>query len=84
MDEVNPTFVEGIDGEMAAKVMVERWWQPFRVPSVVTSDQGPQFAATFWRTLCGLLGVRTAFAQAYHPQTNGRAEVVGKTFKMWL
>ena len=81
---VTPHLMKGLTAEIAARDMVERWWQPFGVPSVVTSDQGPQFAGAFWRTLCGLLGVRTAYAQAYHHQANGRAEVAGKTFKMWL
>ena len=81
---VNPHEQKGLTTEVAARAMVERWWQPFGIPSVVTSDQGPQFAGAFWRTLCAQLGVQSAFAQASHPQANGRAEVAGKTFKTWL
>jgi transposase InsO family protein len=81
---VTPHDMKGLTAEVAARTMVERWWQPFGVPSIVTSDQGPQFAGAFWRTLCAQLGVLQTFAQAYHPQANGRAEVAGKTFKTWL
>ena len=81
---VTPHDKAGLTAEVAARTMVERWWQPFGVPSIVTSDQGPQFAGAFWRTLCAQLGIQQAFAQAYHPQANGRAEVAGKTFKTWL
>ncbi len=28
--------------------------------------------------MCGRLGIREAFSQAYHPQANGRAEVAGQ------
>ncbi len=28
--------------------------------------------------MCGRLGIREAFLQAYHPQANGRAEVAGQ------
>ena len=41
---VTPHLMKGLTAEIAARDMVERWWQPFGVPSVVTSDQGPQFA----------------------------------------
>ena len=81
---VLPFEGKGLTAEPAARAVVERWWQPFGILAVITSDQGPQFAGAFWRTICAQLGVRTAFAQAYHPQANGRAEVAGKTFKSWL
>ena len=55
---------KGLNAEVAARAMVERCWQPFGIPSVVTSDQGLQFAGAFWRTLCALLGVQSAFSQA--------------------
>ena len=54
---VTPHEQKGLTAEVAARAMVERWWQPFGIPSVVTSDQGPQFAGAFWRTLCAQLGV---------------------------
>ena len=81
---VTPHEQKGLTAEVAARAMVERWWQTFGILSVVTSDQGPQFAGAFWRTLCAQLGVQSAYAQAYHPQANRRAEVAGKTFKTWL
>ena len=56
----------------------------FGVPRVISSDQGLQFAAAWWRTLCRCLGVRQAFAQAYHSQANGRAEVAGKELQRKL
>ena len=65
---------KGLTAQAVAKQMFHRAWSLFGVPSVITSDQGPQFAAAWWRTLCGCLGLRTAFAQAYHSQANGRAE----------
>ena len=80
---VTPHEQKGLTAEAVARAMVEQWWQPFGIPSVVTFGQSPQVAGAFWRTLCAQLGVQSAFAQAYHPQANGRAEVAGKTFKTW-
>ena len=53
-------------------------WDMFGIPSRVMSDQGPQFAAAWWRTMCAALGVRVAYGHAYHHQANGRAEVAGQ------
>ena len=51
----------------------------FGVPEVITSDQGQHFVGAWWRTMCARLGVRQAHGIAYRSQTNGRAEVAGKT-----
>ena len=67
----------GLDAKKVAKQMYSRHWSPFGLPSVITSDQGPQFVGAWWRTLCSCFGIRQAFAQAYHHQANGRAEVAG-------
>ena len=44
---VTPHLMKGLTAEVAARAMVERWWQPFGVPAIVTSDQGPQFVGAF-------------------------------------
>ena len=49
---VTPHEQKELTAEVSARAMVERWWQPFGIPSVVTSDQGTKFAGAFWRTLC--------------------------------
>ena len=73
-----PCCKVGLTGEKAAHLMLDNGWETFWVPSVVASDQGPQFASQWWKTMCGRLGIRMAFSQAYYPQANGRAEVAGK------
>ena len=64
-------------GEWVAKKMFEQW-RCFLIPSIITSDQGSQFVALWWTTMCSLLGVQINYSQAYHHQGNGRAEVAGK------
>ena len=75
---------KGLTTEKAATDMFTKWWLPFGISSIITSDQGPQFAGSFRKTLCALFGVRSAYSQAYNPQANGRAEVAGKIFKTFL
>ena len=73
-----PTQKEGLTAQKCAHLVLDRGWTQFGIPSVATSDQGPQFAGAWWRTMCARLGVRTAYSQAHRPQANGRAEVAGK------
>ena len=69
-----PARRQGLRAKDVAIEMFHRWWGPFGVPGVITSDQGPQFVGAWWRTLCSLQGVRVAHAAAYHHSGNGRAE----------
>ena len=79
-----PLSRTGLTAQVVGKEIYHRAWSMFGVPRIISSDQGPQFAAAWWRTLCGCLGVRQAFAQAYHSQANGRAEVAGKELQRKL
>ena len=63
----------GLTGAKVALAMVEHQWRPFWVPSVITSDQGSQFVGSWWQTMCGPLGIRCAYSQAYNHRANGRA-----------
>ena len=60
-------------------MLLEGGWGEAGIPAIITSDQGVQFTSQFFRTICARLGIRQAFAQAYRPQANGRAEVAGKS-----
>ena len=76
-----PTQKVGLTGEKAAQFLLDSTWGEVGVPSVVTSDQGPQFVSQWWVTMCSRLGVRTAYAQSHRPQANGRAEVAGRVLQ---
>ena len=73
-----PTQKMGLTAEKAAHLMLDDGWNIYGVPQIVTSDQGPQFAGAWWKTMCKRLGIRQAFSQAHRPQSNGRAEMAGK------
>ena len=73
-----PHAKTGYTAEIAAHDMLENGWEIFGIPSVITSDQGPQFISQWWKTMCARLGVRVAYSQAYRAQANGRAEAACK------
>ena len=50
----------------------------FRVPAVICSDRGSQFAGPWFRTICKHIGILHAKTVAYHSRSNGRAEVAGR------
>ena len=84
-----PSRKVGFTAEKAAHLLLDNGWETFGIPSIITSDQGPQFIGQWWRTMCARLGIRQAYSQAYRAQANGRAEIAGKTLiglmrKVWV
>jgi len=41
---------------------------------MMVSDQGPQFAPTYWGQICGQLGMDRWMSIAFHPPTVGQTE----------
>ena len=56
----------------------------FGVPKVLISDQGSHFCNRAMASLLHKYGVLHRTAIAYHPQTNGQAEVFNKEIKQTL
>jgi hypothetical protein len=74
----------GLTAKRVARETLLHHWNLFGIPRVVVSDKGPQFAAAFWKTLCGHMGVQNAYCHAGYHQGNGRAEVAGKILKQFM
>jgi transposase InsO family protein len=49
------------------------------LPKSIISDKDTKFFGHFWRTLWKTLGIELSFSSAYHPQTDGRTEVVNRS-----
>ena len=56
----------------------------FGVPDELSSDGGPEFTAGVTKEFLKTWGVRHRISSAYHPQSNGRAEVAVKSAKRLL
>ena len=69
-----PTAKSGFTAKMAAQMVHFQWFDVFGVPTTITSDLGPHFVGSWWKTLCALKGIHHATAISYQSQTNGRAE----------
>ena len=56
----------------------------FGVPEELSSDGGPEFNASLTKDFLQKWGVKQRVSSAYHPQSNGRAEVAVKSAKRLL
>ena len=57
-----------------ASALFSTWISRFGVPSIITSDRGPQFISALWSSLCSILGIQRSLTMSYHPQANGLVE----------
>ena len=57
-----------------AKLFFEHVVCLYGVPRVMLHDRDPRFTAAFWKELWKILGCKTVFSSAFHPQTDGQVE----------
>jgi imidazoleglycerol phosphate dehydratase HisB len=48
-------------------------------PRNIVSDRDTKFVGHFWRTLWKNIGTNLSFSSSYHPQTDGKTEVVNRS-----
>ena len=71
-----PTWVgeNRLSAPEVAKLFFANWVRYYGVPKRLIHDHDVCFTASFWRALWAMLGMRTLFSSAYHPQTDGQTE----------
>jgi transposase InsO family protein len=53
-------------------------------PKIIVSDRDPIFIKHFWTELFSCLGTQLAHSSSYHPQSNGKTEIVKKCLEVYL
>ena len=71
----------GADGLIKAN---RELFATFGVPEHLSSDGGPEYTSGTFQAFLKTWGVKHRLASAYHPQSNGRAEVTVKAMKRLL
>ena len=71
-------------GARALCDVLRKVFATFGVPEEISSDGGPEFVAKESEDFFMRWGVRHRLSSAYHPQSNGRAEVAVKAMKRLL
>ena len=47
-------------------------------PKVIVSDRDPKFTSNFWKELFHQIGTSLTLSTSYHPQKDGKMEVLNK------
>jgi hypothetical protein len=56
----------------------------YGVPSIIHSDQGPEFESTLFKEMCRLLGIEKTRTTPYNPRSDGLSERNIRTVQMML
>jgi hypothetical protein len=71
--------LRSISAITVARDFFDQWVFVYGGPRYVLNDNGTQFNAKFFLSVCRELGIGEAFTAAYHPQTNGKVERFNRT-----
>ena len=63
-----------------AKILVEKWFHIYGVPSRIHSDQGRCFDSNIIKALCKMYGIEQSFTSQYNPCGNAFCEHFNQTF----
>ena len=53
-------------------------------PNIIVSDRDPIFTRNIWTELFSCLGTQLAPSSSYHPQSDGKTEIVNKCLEGYL
>ena len=73
-----------INAYTVAVAFCEAWVFKYGAPRSLLSDNGKQFVAQLFQSVCKILGVSNIFTATYHPQTNGQVERYNRTILSML
>ena len=76
--------MDGITAKDAAKAFYIHIWKNHGLPNFIISDRGRTFVSYFWDQLTTRFGIKADFSTAYHPETDGRTEILNSFFEQYL
>lgn len=66
-----PCLESGLTSEKCGLLYLERVACQFGIPTQFVIDRDPRWTSGWWTTLCGMMGTKVSFSQAYRAEGNG-------------
>lgn len=66
------------------RVFLDTIFKLHSFPLTIVSDKDPVFTNQFWRELFKMSGTKLILSSGYHPQTDGKIEIVNKGLEGYL
>ena len=70
-----------VTAEQTAKLVHQRIFSRFGVPSALVSDRDSKFTSAFWKAMADHLGTQLKLSTARHPETDGQTERFNQTLE---
>ena len=67
-----------------AEVFCKTIYKTHGFPKIIVSDRDAKFTSNFWKEFCKQTRITLNMSSAYHPQTDGKTEVVNKCLETYL
>ena len=67
-----------------ARLFLDHIFKLHGMPKSIVSDRDPTFTSSFWLELFHLQGTQLNFSLAFHPQSDGKSEVVNWCLENYL
>jgi hypothetical protein len=67
---------KSITAEATTRIFFYHFWVDFVLPWIIISNRDIKFLSTFWSNLWSLVDTKLTKSTTFHPQTNGKMEVV--------
>jgi transposase InsO family protein len=72
------------NASQVAKLLFREIFKLHGLPKTIVSDRDSRFMSTFWQELIRLVGTTLTPSTSYHPQTDGKTEIVNKWLEGYL
>ena len=80
------TCKKNIMAKATTNLFFDRVWVHFGLPQTIISDRDSRFLSTFWSSLWSLLDTKLTKSTSFHPQIDGKTEVVNRMIMhiLWM
>ena len=74
----------GTTTEETLKMLIYWVYQLHGMPASITSDRGPQFVSTMWKSFCKRMGIQVNLLTAFHPETDRQTKQANQDVETFL